>query len=156
MQHCLFFKLYILSILPFKSGRLVSLLLRITAVQTSLVAATECEFIHGRPARYYWHARKLLRSCDKRTCINTCVNKSLVQTLESCPLSDASACCSANLVPFLMKIRSHAGLLNAYMPWTAKNWMHYSASHVATTAVLLCPKMASEAISEHLIFKKFL
>ena len=40
-------KLYILNILPFKSGTLVSLLLRITAVQTSLVAATECEFVHG-------------------------------------------------------------------------------------------------------------
>ena len=42
-------KLYILSILPFNSGPLVSLLLRITAVQ---VAATECELVHGRPPRY--------------------------------------------------------------------------------------------------------
>ena len=41
-----------------------------------------------------------LRRCDERTRINTCVNKSLVQTLESCPLSDASACCSANLSTF--------------------------------------------------------
>ena len=40
-------KLHILSILPFESGPLVSLLLRITAVQTSLVAATVCEFVHG-------------------------------------------------------------------------------------------------------------
>ena len=35
-----FSKLHILSILPFESGPLVSLLLKITAVQTSLVVAT--------------------------------------------------------------------------------------------------------------------
>ena len=57
-------KLYILSALPFTSGPLVSLLLRITAVQTSLVAATECESIHGRPVQY----------TRERTCVNTCVN----------------------------------------------------------------------------------
>ena len=41
--------------------------------------------------------------------------------------------------------------------WTVKNWMQYSASHVATVLRLcFCPKMASEAISEHLISKNFL
>ena len=39
--------------------------------------------------------------------------------------------------------------------WTAKNWMQYSASHVATTALVLS-QMASEAISEHLISKIYL
>ena len=33
--------------------------------------------------------------------------------------------------------------------WTAKNWMHYSASHVC--GYYGSTKMASEAISEHLI-----
>ena len=43
-------KLHIISILSFETVPLVSLLLRITAVQTSLVAATVCEFVHGGPA----------------------------------------------------------------------------------------------------------
>ena len=100
-----------------KSGPLVSLLLRVTAVQTSLVAATECELIHGRPARYYTGTRvSCLRRCDERTRIllNTCVNKSPVQTLESCPSSDAPTVLPT-LVPSLVKIRSHAGLVNVYM-----------------------------------------
>ena len=54
-----------------------------------------------------------LRRCDERTRINTCVNKSLVQTLESCPSSDASAVLPT-LIPSIVKIRSHAGLVNAY------------------------------------------
>ena len=62
-------KLHILSILPFESGPLVSLLLRITAVQTSLVAATVCEFVHGGPAR---NTRvTCLRLCDERTRVIT-------------------------------------------------------------------------------------
>ena len=56
-------KLHILSILPFESGPLVSLLLIVTAVQTSLVAATVCEFIHGGPARNT--RATCLRRCDK-------------------------------------------------------------------------------------------
>ena len=36
--------------------------------------------------------------------------------------------------------------------WTAKNWMQYSTSHVATTPLVLS-QMASEVISEHLISK---
>ena len=44
-------ELCMLGILPFESGPLVSLLFRITAVETSLVAAIVCEFVHGRPAR---------------------------------------------------------------------------------------------------------
>ena len=50
------FTVHFLSILPFERGPLVSLLLRITAGQTGLVAATVCEFIHEGPAR---NARKL-------------------------------------------------------------------------------------------------
>ena len=62
-------KVHILSILPFESGPLVSLLLRITAVQTSLHGCSYstgvCEFVHGRPAR---NARiTCLRRCDERT-----------------------------------------------------------------------------------------
>ena len=34
--------------------------------------------------------------------------------------------------------------------WTAQNGMQYSASHVVTIVLQLC-KMASEAITEHLI-----
>ena len=61
-------KLHILSILPVGSGPLVSLLLRITAVQTSLHGCSYstgvCEFVHGRPAR---NARiTCLRRCDER------------------------------------------------------------------------------------------
>ena len=83
--------------------------------------------------------------------VNTCVNKSQVQALESCPSSDVTPpAVLPNLVPPLMEIRSQ--LAYQMHTWIAKNWMKYSASHVATTA-LLCPKMASEAISEH--FLKF-
>ena len=59
-------KLHILSILPLESGPLVSLLLRITAVQTSLVAATVVRVCScGGPAR---NARvSCLRRCDERT-----------------------------------------------------------------------------------------
>ena len=64
----------ILSVLPLESGRLVSLLLRIIAVQTSLVAA------HGGPAR---NARvSYLCRRDKRTRVNTCVNK--LENIEHC------------------------------------------------------------------------
>ena len=77
-----------LSILPFESGLLVSLLLRITAVQTSLHGCSYstgvCEFVYGRPAR---NARiTCLRRCDERTCIITYVTKSLVHAFESCLL----------------------------------------------------------------------
>ena len=94
-------KLHILSILPLESGPLVSLLLRITAVQTSMVAATVCEFVHGGPARNT-HVT-CLRPCDERTRIN----KSLVQALESCPSSDVTLpAVLPTLVPPLGKIRS--------------------------------------------------
>ena len=88
----------ILSILPFESGPLVSLLLRITAVQPSLNGCSYstgvCEFVHGRPAR---NARTTcLRRCAERTRVITCVNKSLVHALESCPSSEVTprTCCS--------------------------------------------------------------
>ena len=62
------------------------LLLRITAVQTSLVVATVCEFVHGRQA---WNVRlSCLHHCDERTRLNTCITKSLFLALESCPSSD--------------------------------------------------------------------
>ena len=79
------YKLYILSVLPFESGPLISLLLRVTAIQTSLVTATVCKWGPARNARL-----SCLRRCDERTHINTCVNKSLVQVPESCPSSDVS------------------------------------------------------------------
>ena len=57
------------------------LLLRITAVQTSLVVLRE--FVHRGPAR------NMCISCsccwDERTCINTCINTSQVRAPKSCP-----------------------------------------------------------------------
>ena len=89
-----------LSIPPFESGPLVSLLLRITAVQTSLVVATVCEFVHGGPAR---NARVITRA-----------NKLLVQALRSCPSEVTSCtCCSANLTS--RENSKSAALVNAYM-----------------------------------------
>ena len=59
-------QLYILSVLPFESGLLDSLLSRTTAVQTSLVTAIE--FVRGGPAR---NARgSCLRYCDGRMRVN--------------------------------------------------------------------------------------
>ena len=104
-----------LGILAFESGPLVSLLLRITAVKTCLVAATVCEFVHGRPVR---NARiSCFCRCDERTHVNTCVNKSLVQVLESCPSSDfiPCTCCSANFSTFSRENLKSAGLVSAYM-----------------------------------------
>ena len=110
-------KLYILSILPFKVVHyiIVSLLLRITAVQMSVVAATECEFVHGRPA---WYTDVSCLCCrNERMCVNTCVNKSLVQALESCPSNDVTLCicCFANLSNFSCENSNSAGLVNTYM-----------------------------------------
>ena len=108
-------KLHIISILPFESGPLVSLLLRITAVQTGLVAATVCEFVHGGTAQ---NARvTCLRRCDERTRVITRVNKSLVQALDSCPSSEVTpcTCCSANLSTSSRENSKSAGLVNAYM-----------------------------------------
>ena len=109
----------ILSILPFESGPLVSLLLRITAVQTSLHGCSYrtgvCEFAQGRPA---WNARiTCLRYCDERTRVITCVIKSLVHALESCPSSEVTprTCCSANLCTFSRENSKSASLVNAYI-----------------------------------------
>ena len=52
LQKILYTPLCILSALPFEIGPLVLLLLRITAVQMSVMQL--CEFVHGRPA---WNAR---------------------------------------------------------------------------------------------------
>ena len=132
-------KLHVLSILPFESGPLVSLLLRITAVQMSLHGCSYstgvCEFVHGRPARNM-HIT-CLRRCDERTCVITCVNKSLVHALESCPSSEVTprTCCSANLSTFSRENSKSAGLVMHIS--TAKNRMQYSASQVAITAMFL-------------------
>ena len=104
-------------LLTSKSDPLVSLVLslRITTVQTGLVEATVCEFVHGGPA---WNTRvSCLRRCDERTRVIACVNKSLVQALESCPFSEVtpSTCCSANLSIFYRENSKLAGLVNAYM-----------------------------------------
>ena len=74
-----------------------------------------CEFVHRRPAR---NARiTCLRRCDERTRIITCVNKSLVHALESCPSSEVTprTCCSANLSTFSRENSKSAGLVNAYI-----------------------------------------
>ena len=104
-------------LLTSKSNPLVSLVLslRITAVQTGLVEATVCKFVHGGPA---WNVRvSCLRHCDERMRVIACTNKSLVQALESCPFSEVtpSTCCSANLSTFYRENLKSAGLVNAYM-----------------------------------------
>ena len=54
---------------------------------------------------------------NERTCVITCVNKLLVQALESCPFSEVTpcTCCSANLSTFYRENSKSAGLVNAYM-----------------------------------------
>ena len=76
----------ILNFLLFVSGPLASLPLRTTAIQASLVAAMHpvCSW---RTSRWMWIMRiSGLRSCDVRTHVNTCVDKSLPQVLESSPV----------------------------------------------------------------------
>ena len=89
---------------------------------------------HGGPARnvasfpdeklggawewgYAERARKLFTPLWWRTRVITCVNKSLVQALESCPSSEVTpcTCCSANLSTFSRENSKSAGLVNAYM-----------------------------------------
>ena len=70
----------------------------------------------------------------------TCVNKSLFQALESSPVVFVvtqchPTCCCANLSTFSLENWKSGGLANAYVD--SQNWMQYSASHVATTALLL-------------------
>ena len=104
-----------LRILPFESGPLVSLLLKITAVQTSLVAATVprvCEIVHGGPARNE-RVTCLPGRCDERTRVLTCVK---FHALKSYPSSEVTpcTCCSANLNTFSRENSKSAGLVNAY------------------------------------------
>ena len=63
-----------------------------------------------------------LRRCDERTHVNTCVNKSLVQALESCPSSDVTpcTCCSANLSTFSRVNSKSAGLYSKCIHGQAK------------------------------------
>ena len=74
----------------------------------------------------------LLRS-DKRVHLNKCVNKLLVQALDSCPSTGHPTCCSVSFSTFFCGNLKSAGIANVY----AKNWVQYSASHVATTALFL-------------------
>ena len=107
-------------ILPFESSPQVWLLLRITAVQTGLVAVTICEFVHGGPAR---NARvSCLRRWDERTHEITCVNKSLLQTLENCPSSEVTpcTCCSANISTFSRENSKSAGFNSKCIPGQLK------------------------------------
>ena len=73
---------------------LVSLLLRITAVQTSLVAATVPGCASSFMGEHVYS--------PAMTRVITCVNKWLVLAVESCPSSEFTpcTCCSANLSTF--------------------------------------------------------
>ena len=122
-------QLYILSVLPFESGLLVSLLSRITAVQTSLVTAMRvCSWrTSAKRARKLF---TLLRWKDARE--YTCVNKSLVLVLESCPSSDVTPpAVLPTLVPSLVEVQSQ--LAQQMHTWTAINGMQYFASHVSAS-----------------------
>ena len=96
----------------FESGPLVSLLLRITTVQTSLVAAMRAVCSRITSAE---RMRKLLHRCDERTSVYTCINKSLFQALKSCPSSGVTpcTCCSVNLSTFSRGNSKSAGIANA-------------------------------------------
>ena len=83
-----FYILYNLSALPFEVGPLVSLLLKITAIQTSVVAAMRV---------WSWRtsaecAQNCLRHCNVRTRVNTSINKSLFQAFESSPVPHLLFC----------------------------------------------------------------
>ena len=67
------------SVLPFESSALVSLLLRITTGQTSQIAAMR-PFVHRRLAR------NMHVSCSHCCIKRTCVIKSLLQAIESSPV----------------------------------------------------------------------
>ena len=97
-------QLYILSVLPFESGLLVSLPSRITAVQTSLVTAMRvCSW--RTSAKRMRKLFTLLRWKDARE--YTCINESLVLALESCPSSDVTPpAVLPILVPPLVEVQS--------------------------------------------------
>ena len=93
------------------TGPLVSLLLRITTVQASLVAAVGLFLEDQHRTRcVYCLATPLRRKLHVRPRINTCVNKLLCQALESSPvvlLSSIAVTTStvlATLVPSLVEI----------------------------------------------------
>ena len=80
-------KLYILSALLFINGQLASLPFRITTVQTSLVTAMHAPHLFMEDQRMNAdHTCKQFTSCDERTRVNTCLNKSLFQGFESSPV----------------------------------------------------------------------
>ena len=100
-------KLHILSILPFESGLLVSLL------RESPLSKRVWLQLQLRGTRAY--ALYAVRWKDAR--VITCVNKSLIQALASCPSSEVTpcTCCSANLNTFSRENSKSAGIVNAYM-----------------------------------------
>ena len=139
-----------MSTVPFEIEPSSFVLLRITAVKTSLFMEDQ------RGTRRV----SCVRRCDERTRVNTRINKSLFRALVSSTVvfpvisPHLLFCQPLYLLPWKFDSKS-AGLLNAYT-WTGKNWMQYSASHVATIRLSFCPKMSSEAISDHPISKIFL
>ena len=75
--HKILYSLQLLSVLPFESGPLGSLLLRITTVQTSLVGAMQV--VAARKARKVFTPLRLNDARHR----NACANKSQVQALET-------------------------------------------------------------------------
>ena len=103
---------------------LVSLQLRITAVQTSLVVATWLSLWRTSAECAYKYIRRRLRA-----------RSPIVPTY-----------CSANLSTFSCGNSKSAGLACKHT-WTTKNWMRYSTSHVATSsAVPKWPQKQSQSI----------
>ena len=96
----------------FESGPLVSLLLRVTTVKVSLVAAMRAVCSRRTSAE---RVRKLLHHCDGGTSINTCVNKSLFQVLGSCPLVMSPHLLFCQPYTFSRGNSKSAGIANAHV-----------------------------------------
>ena len=98
-------------------------------------------------------ARKLftpLQTCDERMCVNTCVNKSLFQAVESSP---HLLFCQ----PYEIQCQL-AYIANAYADWAPKIWCNtqsgYSYATVVTTALFLSQNGLRSNLRES-NFKKF-
>ena len=91
-----------------------------------------------------------LQSKDTRKYVRKYFSRSRVHKLPAS--SDITpTCCSTNLSTFCCGNSKLAGLTNAYMEMGCN-----TPQAMQLLRLCFCPKMASEAISEHLISKNFL
>ena len=123
------------------------MLLRFTAVKTSLVAAMRLGSWRTSAERA---CVSCLRRCDERTRVNTCVIKSLFQELESSPVIFLV------MSPHLLFCQTLSWKFEvSCLSKCIRRQPKIGCNTPRAIWLCFCPKIASETISEHPISKIF-